>query len=161
MNFCKQPWSKWFSIIHFVNYKKFKIFQNNFKHLSWTFANNHWFSLNVIASFELFNCFCDDEGWNLWNDLFKNISTCSRHGGLPAKGKEVFVYTSGLEIEWTQMINSGFVVTGPLRTLWLLYCTIFSGTCFDLSRIVVNQWLNTKMLQMEISKKWKWNCVGF
>ena len=74
MNFCKQPWSKWFTIIH---YKKFKIFQNNFKHLSWTFANNHWFSLNVIASFELFNCFCDDEGWNLWNDLFKNISTCS------------------------------------------------------------------------------------
>ena len=40
-----------------------------------------------------------------------------RHGGLPAKGKEVFVYTSGLEIEWAQMINSGFVVTGPLRTL--------------------------------------------
>ena len=28
-----------------------------------------------------------------------------RHGGLPAKGKEVFVYTSGLEIECTQMID--------------------------------------------------------
>ena len=51
-----------------------------------------------------------------------------RHGGLPAKGKEVFFYRSGLVIEWTQMINSGFVVTGPLRTLRLLYCTIFSGS---------------------------------
>ena len=53
------------------------------------------------------------------------------------------------------MINSGFVVTGPLRTLWLLYCTIFSGTCFDLSRIVVNQWLNTKMLKNRNIKKVK------
>ena len=24
-----------------------------------------------------------------------------------------------------------FVVTGPLRTLWLLYCTIWTATCFD------------------------------
>ena len=28
-----------------------------------------------------------------------NSGVCTRHGGLPAKGKEVFVYTSGLEIE--------------------------------------------------------------
>ena len=24
-----------------------------------------------------------------------------------------------------------FVVTGPLRTLWLLYCTLWTATCFD------------------------------
>ena len=53
----------------------------------------------------------------LLHDFNPINSRDSRHGGLPAKGKEVFVYTSGLEIEWTQMINSGFVVTGPLRTL--------------------------------------------
>ena len=32
---------------------------------------------------------------------------------------------------WRLKRNSCFVVTGPLRTLWLLYCTLCSATCFD------------------------------
>ena len=70
-------------------------------------------------------------------NTFTHVILCNttqfffQHGGLPAKGKEVFVYTSGLEIEWTQVINFGFVVTGPLRTLWLLHCTICSAKCFE------------------------------
>ena len=54
-----------------------------------------------------------------------------RHGGLPAKGKEVFFYTSGLVIEWTQMIKSGFVVTGPLWTLSLPLIVIVKNTQDD------------------------------
>ena len=73
-----------------------------------------------------------------------------RHGGLPAKGKEVFFYTSGLEIEWNQIVDSKFLVNPcPLKTGAPL---LYFATCFDLSRIVIKHQLNTKIENGKLSK---------